>query len=386
MVGGADASEAEEVRSSEPRCRRPGEVVVAERTASARLVSRGRHPSSRRRCGPGRSPARPRCHAERPARSGGGSGTGVGPTVPGVRAQAAAGPKRTSESKRTPGPSAQPRPARAGWPGWVRPRHWPSWSESSACSGWSWWARRPRSSPSACTGRHGRSWSARPCTWGSEPAYCSSSPAWTTGSGGRSGAPRAGDHGPVGGGARTPPRGVGRRIVTVDRVRDAPAAAVGADEAGAGRLRRRPVDPAGRPLGRPEDGHRARPGRARDIRGPHPQAARHGYGAGAQLHRLRHPVHGRRADGPDHEDPRRVRRLAVVVGPGRPLPTGPDPLLPQPGGQQVGDGLSGLAVTDRAGFRAHLRPGPGRRPARSTARCPTPTPTSSSRWWGRSSA
>ena len=41
---------------------------------------------------------------------------------------------------------------------------------------------------------------------------------------------------------------LGRRLVALDRVRDAPAPTVRADEAGPGRLRRRPADPPGRPL------------------------------------------------------------------------------------------------------------------------------------------
>ena len=49
-----------------------------------------------------------------------------------------------------------------------------------------------------------------------------------------------GHHGPAGRRARARPRRHGRRIVPLDRVRHAPAPAVGADEAGPGRLRRRP--------------------------------------------------------------------------------------------------------------------------------------------------
>ena len=106
-----------------------------------------------------------------------------------------------------------------------------------------------------------------------------------------------GDHGAVGGGPGPSPGGVGGRLVPVDRVRDGAAAALGADEVGPGHLRRRSVDPSGRPVDRSEDDHRAGSGRPGNFGNPHPQAAGHGNGACPQLHRLRHPVHGRRPHG-----------------------------------------------------------------------------------------
>ena len=57
-----------------------------------------------------------------------------------------------------------------------------------------------------------------------------------------------------------------------------------------------------------------------------------------------------------------LRRGRRGLRPGRPLPAGPDPVLPQPRRPPVGLRLPGLAVADRAGLRAPLRPGPRRRP------------------------
>ena len=87
-----------------------------------------------------------------------------------------------------------------------------------------------------------------------------------------------------------------RRIEPVGRVRPVPAPALGAHEAGPGRVRRRPADPARRPGAAGQEGGRARSRRPRHLVRPHLEAARHGDGPGAGLHRLRGAVHGR---GPD---------------------------------------------------------------------------------------
>ena len=148
----------------------------------------------------------------------------------------------------------------------------------------------------------------------------------------------------------------------LDRVRAVPAPTLGAHEAGPGRLRRRPADPPGGPVRQ-----------AKRVVLPvlcvlgisspaHPEAARHGHRPGARLHRLRRPVHGRGADGPDPEGARRLRRGGRGGGPGRPLPPRPDPLVPQPRRPPVGLRLPGLAVAHRAGLGSPLRPRPRRRP------------------------
>ena len=90
---------------------------------------------------------------------------------------------------------------------------------------------------------------------------------------------------------------------------------------------------------------------------------------------------------PDHQGGRPAFGGAGLRGrAGRPLPARPDPLVPQPGGQQVGHRLPGVAVARSGWARAISSGWASGVAARNGAPCPTPTPTSSSRWWARSSA
>ena len=128
------------------------------------------------------------------------------------------------------------------------------------------------------------------------------------------------------------------------------------------------------------------PGRARHLRGPHPEAARHGDGPGARLHRLRRSCSwaGCRM-APDHEGPGRLRRPGPR-GRAWPTPTGGTgscrSSTPAPTSRaratRCGSRSSGWArATSSASASAAA--------ARSGGCCPTPTPTSSSRWSARSS-
>jgi len=102
------------------------------------------------------------------------------------------------------------------------------------------------------------------------------------------------------------------------------------------------------------------------------------------LHRIRHPLHGRRAHGPIVKVLLGFGALAVVVGLADPYRRDRILSFLNPGANKSGSGYQVWQSLDRPGVGTSVRPRTGRG-RQKWGLLPTPTPTSSSPWWAKSS-